>query len=320
MDGPLPEYKTLALDFDMNKLQRHENHVPKMRTASFVNHLLASLLVSSATSQTSTHNPRAGHSTRTNNSHHEQAHHRLAREAHLLSAARQFTCDSLAYGLRLDDCNYMASIGMLAQGRNDVTDNGRVWIGSDGANLFTFVNAAAGVPMTLVVWYAAPGDDQASFMNVRQPQITYSLPDKGSAVEVSVANGVPGGWSALYGRATALTPYGQIDNTFGEFNSGAWATADVSRLVNMSGDAMAIRVYGRHDPRKGGVAPLCVSDFRQCVYTCSEEGVNSCGETGTYQLVNCAGPHAEHSVDQDGNPTGGCQGWSFGGRLEIILL
>ncbi len=233
--------------------------------------------------------------------------------------SRQFTCDSLAYGLLAQDCAHMASIGMFAQGRNDLAENGRLWIGSDGANTFIFINAApSNIPITLIVWYKPPDDDQASFMNARQPQISYSLPEKGSAVEISTSNGVPGGWAALYNRSTTLTAYGQIDNTFGEFNSGRWATTDVSRLVNMSGNPMTVRVFSR-ERRGEGLEPLCVSDLQTCAYACNDGAVNSCGEAGTYKLVNCDGPNAEQSADPDGNPTGGCQGWSYGGHLEVIL-
>jgi hypothetical protein len=207
----------------------------------------------------------------------------------------------------------MASIGMFAQGRNDYGDNGRVWIGADGPNTFIFINAA-GVPITLVLWYKAPGDDAASFMNVRQPYISYSLPATGSAVEISAANGVSGGFSGLYNRSTELTAYGQISNTLGEFTTGDWATVDVSRLVNMAGNAMTVEVFGGESSE-----PDCVADLQTCAYTCSLDEVQSCGAAGTYKLVDCDGPNAEKSADPDGNPTGGCHGWSNGGRLEIAL-
>lgn len=152
-------------------------------------------------------------------------------------------------------------------------------------------------------------------MNARVPAISYSLTDPGSAVQISLANGVPGGWAALYNRSTALTEYGQIDNTFGEFSTGDWATIDVSRLVNMSGDPMTIGVAGRGGKAGAG----CVADMSRCVYTCDVGEGNSCGGEGTYSLLNCVGPNGVQSVDEDGNPTGGCQGWSFGGEVSIVL-
>ncbi|KAK0713970.1 hypothetical protein B0T26DRAFT_381702 [Lasiosphaeria miniovina] len=221
--------------------------------------------------------------------------------------AAQFSCDFPVFGLDSVDCEYMASIGMLGQGFNAQDENGRIWIGSQGPNRFTFVNAA-GVPITLIVWYMAPYDDQASFMNARAPDISYSLPTTGSAVEVSLANGVPGAWSALYNHSTTLSPYGQINNTFGEFSTGSYATIDLSRLVNMRGDQMTVIVSGG-----------CVSNMATCVYTCVSEGDNSCGAAGTYNLLNCVGPNAVQYIDPEGNPTGGCQGWSFGGDIQIVM-
>lgn len=236
--------------------------------------------------------------------------------ASLAAATRQFSCASLAYGLSAQDCNYMASIGMFSQGRNDVANNGNVWIGSDGPNTFTFTNAA-GVPIVLIVWYQPPGDGQASFMNVRQPQVSYSLPASGSAVQISAANGVAGAWAALYNHATRLSPYGQISNTFGEFDTGAWATADVSRLVNMAGNAMRIGVF--HSAAASSSDALCVSDLHTCAYTCKSGGASSCGASGTYELINCSGPHTGVGTDGAGNPTGGCQGWSNGGHLNVVM-
>jgi hypothetical protein len=213
----------------------------------------------------------------------------------------------------------MASIGMVAQGRNDVAENGGIWLGADGPNTFIFISAA-GVPVTVIVWDKAPGDDGASFMNARQPQISYSLPFAGSAVEISVANGVSGGFSGLYNRSTELTPYGQISNTLGEFSTGRWATVDVSRLVNTSGNPMTVEVFGAGAGNEGGSEPACVTDLHTCAYTCNLAQVASCGEAGTYNLVNCDGPNAEQSADADGNPTGGCHGWSNGGRLVVVLI
>ncbi|KAK4161881.1 hypothetical protein QBC43DRAFT_242751 [Cladorrhinum sp. PSN259] len=235
-----------------------------------------------------------------------------------LTTNQNFSCNPLVNGLDLDDCNYMASIGMFSQGKNAMASNGRIWIGSDGPNTFTFINGGK-APMTLIMWYMEPDDNQASFMNVREPEISYSLPDTGSAVEVSVANGVPGGWSVLYNHTSPLTPYGQISNTFGEFSSGIWATIDISRLVNMSGDPMTVRVYAEEPTKTVGLKPLCVTDLNTCAYACKGVDVHSCGKTGSYDLVNCAGPNAVRSTDLHGNPNGGCQGWSNGGHIEVVM-
>ncbi|KAM7198905.1 hypothetical protein V8F20_005972 [Naviculisporaceae sp. PSN 640] len=247
---------------------------------------------------------------------------------------RQFSCNSPSFGLTTLDCIYLSQIGVHSQGPNPLSPssssalssaNGQpehaIWIGSEGPNLFTFINSAD-VPVILILWEMAVDDGQASFMNARQPAITYSLPTTGSAVQISIANNVPGGWAVIYNRTTRLTEYGQVDNTFGEFSTGAWATIDVSRLVNMQGDGMSVTVMGsgKTDDEERKPNGVCVSDLSTCVYACNEGLGNTCGEEGTYSLLNCQGqPGSVQSWDSDGNPTGGCQGWSWGGNINVVL-
>ena len=205
----------------------------------------------------------------------------------------------------------MANIGMAGQGANSQTNNGNIWLGTDGPNQFTFTNNAVNpspVPVTIIVWYNAPGDYTSSFMNVRTPMISYSLPNIGDSVTVSLANGVSGGFASLNNHETTLSQYGQIYNTWGEFTSGNYATVDISREVNMGGNVMSINTSGG-----------CYSDMNTCVFTC--KGGNTCGESGTYDLTNCANgsqPGATYGLYGD-NPSGGCQGWTNGGQLQISL-
>lgn len=222
-----------------------------------------------------------------------------------------FGCDGLVPGLNAQDCQWMSNIGMAGQGDNVLSNNGYIWIGNDGPNTFTFTNEATNpspVPVTLILWDMPPGDYESSFMNVRRPKVSYSLPNIGDSVTISLVNGVSGGWAALNNHATTLSQWGQIFNTWGEFTTGSYATADVSREVNMEGNSMSIRTSGG-----------CVSNMDTCVFTCYS-GV-SCGDPGTYQLLNCAPgsqPGASYGLF-DGNPSGGCQGWSDGGHLDISL-
>lgn len=148
-------------------------------------------------------------------------------------------------------------------------------------------------------------------MNVRAPAISYSLPNAGDSVTISIANGVAGAWSALEDFATALSSYGQVFNTWGEFSTGNSATVDVSREANMAGSFMVLRVANNG----------CTADMGTCVYACTG-GANSCGAADTYGLFNCA-TGSQAGANQymvNGNPTGGCQGWSNGGHVDVWLM
>ncbi|KAH7025878.1 uncharacterized protein B0I36DRAFT_365527 [Microdochium trichocladiopsis] len=228
-------------------------------------------------------------------------------------SAASFSCGSLASGLSKADCDHMSNIGMAGQGVNSKSSSGKIWIGTDGANQFIFKNTGAGPPLTVIVWDFPAGDYEASFMNVRKPKIAYSLPNVGDSVTVSVGNGVSGAFSFLANHKTVLSQYGQIYNTWGEFTTGDYATVDVSRLVNTRGNPINIKV------QKNG----CVSNMDKCVFQCKNSALTFCGESGSYNLVNCEnGSQSGASKGTwDGiNPEGGCQGWSNGGKLEIGLV
>lgn len=219
---------------------------------------------------------------------------------------RDFDCSDLAFGLNRPDCQYMSSIGMAGQGANENVSNGHIWIGDDGPNTFTFTNQAK-VPLVLVLWDFLPNGYQAAFMNVRRPKVSYSLHNR-DEVTVSVANGVSGGWSTLVNSETRLTQHGLIDNTWGEFTTGEHATVDISREVNMSGTGIAVRTSGD-----------CTSDMDTCVFVCRSG--TTCGESGTYELLNCqpgSQPGAAYGTFANA-ASGGCQGWSNGGRLQVTL-
>lgn len=198
----------------------------------------------------------------------------------------------------------MSNIGMNAQGVNSYSNNGNIWIGGDGPNTFTFT-ANAGVDVTLIFWANPTGDYSSSFMNVRQPQISYSIAD-GQQITVSMANGLSGGWAGLYNGMTVLSQYGQIYNTWGEITTGDSGTVDVSREVNMGGNGMSIKLDSG-----------CVSDMNTCVFKCNSG--NTCGDSGTYSLMNCAaGSQSGASYGlYAGNPSGGCQGFSNGGHMSV---
>ena len=195
---------------------------------------------------------------------------------------------------------------MYGQGLNPTSNNGIIWIGGDGPNVFTFSNSGGNNSVTIIIWNAPAGDYQSSFMNAVSPQVSYSM-NYQDTLNISVANGVSGAWAALYNYGTVLSEYGQINNTWGEFTTGSYATMDVTREVNMAGNAMSIE------------APGCVSNMTTCVFECASG--NTCGDSGTYELLNCD-PGSQSGAtygEYDGNPSGGCQGWSKGGNLSVTL-
>lgn len=224
----------------------------------------------------------------------------------ILATRAQFNCNNVVRGLSKDDCNHMANIGFKSQGQNSFSNNNAIWVGTDGPNKFVFTNNA-NAPVTVVMWHAT--DYQSSFVNAVPAAITYSLAKQGDSVTISTANGVSGAWSSLVNRQTTLSQYGQVFNTWGEFTSGNFATVDVSREVNMGGNPMGIVVTNNG----------CQSNMGRCVFQCKSG--NSCGEKNTYNLVNCENgsqPGATHGT-RDGQPEGGCQGWTNGGTLKITL-
>lgn len=222
---------------------------------------------------------------------------------------RGFNCGNPVWGLNRADCQHMSDIGFGSQGKNDRGNNGLIWIGNDGPNKFHFTNRATeggDASVTVVVWYAKPYDYESSFVNVRQPYITYSLEHPGDSVTISVANGVSGAFAALNHRITILRD-GQVYNTWGEFTTGNYATVDVSREPNMGGNRMEIHTGGG-----------CTSNMDRCVFKCKNG--NRCGAKDSYYLQNCepgsqgGNPHIGY---YDGQPSGGCGGFENGGDVYV---
>jgi hypothetical protein len=208
-------------------------------------------------------------------------------------------CTNPVAGLKREDCNHMSNIGVGEQGVNADRNNGHIWVGNDGPNTFTFWNHAH-VPVTLILW----NGDQ-SWVNKFRPQVTWSL-DPDQSVTVSVANGVSGSWSGLYEHKTRMEE-GQVFNTWGEFTSGSDATVNISREPNMHGNSMNAKVSSG-----------CVADMNQCSFHCKT--LDRCGKAGEYDLINCSGPYRAYGIDPWGQPSGGCQGWSNGGHIDVEFL
>lgn len=178
----------------------------------------------------------------------------------------------------------------FSSGINAVASGGcTVWIGDDGTYTNTFTNNATNEAV-LVVWGSEPAY-QASFPKAVQPLITVDIPP-GKNVTLSFADGTSGAWAPVY-PDTLMTEWGQIQNTWGEYTFSPAGVVDVSREVFMNGDAMSI------------VGPSCTTDMDTCSFQCTG-GASTCGEAGTYSLLNCAG-QAGANASPDGF-NGGC-GW-----------
>jgi hypothetical protein len=145
-------------------------------------------------------------------------------------------------------------------------------------------------------------------MRHKRAYITYSLPEHGDKITISMPANVNGAFAALTNRQTMLNDFGQISNTWGEFSTGKWASVDVTREINMSGDRMHIKASNG-----------CVSDMNTCVFKCKRG--NTCGNRGTFVLEKCeAGsqPGAGHGKDPVAHdPSGGCGGWGYRGKGHV---
>lgn len=207
----------------------------------------------------------------------------------------------------------MSKIGMAGQGQNSLSPNGKAWIGTQGPYTFKFTNNAIhphAEPVTLILWtWEHAGDYQAMCVNVRAPKISVSLPKPGDSITISLAEGVTGAFASLDGHSTTLNQYGQVHNTWGEFNTrGSGATFDISREVHSKGHAMDIR--GSNG---------CLSNLKTCVFLCKDPNAKSCGKAGDYHIVNCGGGNpGAHS--ENGGADGGCSGWgNHGKHLDVLL-
>jgi len=170
-------------------------------------------------------------------------------------------------------------------GINSQTNNGKAWIGDDGAYVHEFINAS-GEDIIAVVWGEA-----GSWVNAQAPLVTHSLP-VGSSTKISFASGYSGAFAALY-PDTALVN-GQVSQTWGEYTHSVEGVVDVSREVNMNGRPLTI------------VGPTCTTSLTQCVFVCSSG--TSC--EFDYLLQNCdpaTQPGAQFGT-YAGSDSGGCGG------------
>jgi len=181
----------------------------------------------------------------------------------------------------------LTSVGAQV-GTNDESNNGAIWIGSDGFGTMEHVNDS-GDDIIVVCWGAV-----GSWVNAVKPYITHSLPS-GSSFTASFASGTSGACSAIYPDSSCRN--GQIANTWAEFTYGDITVFDVSREVAMSGHSLSL------------VGDQCTSDMSTCAFKCGS-GEENC--TFGYVLENCAPGSqtgAEYGKD-NGADSGGCRAGS----------
>ena len=188
------------------------------------------------------------------------------------------------------------ALGLKAIGTNSKTNNGAIWIGSDGPYTNEFSNTS-GEDLILVCW-----GSQGSWVNAVVPLITVSIPSGGKTT-LSFANGNSGACAAIYSDTELVD--GQICNSWLEHTYGPSGVLDVSREVNMNGHPIE------------AVGPSCTTNMETCVFVC--DSGDSC-LTG-YSLKNCAnGSQAGATYGQyDGADSGGCGGLGNGAPIKTCF-
>jgi len=186
--------------------------------------------------------------------------------------------------LAASDLAKLTSLG-CQKGTNAVSNNGGVWIGTDGPYVHEFINGA-GEDIIVVVW-----GSWGSWVNTQTPLITHSLA-AGESTHVSFASGSVGAFSAIYSDTQMVD--GQISNTWGEYTHSVEGVVDVSREVNMNGHTLEI------------VGPSCTTNMDTCVFVCSSGDVCITG----YELLNCdnGSQTGANYGEFEGSPSGGCGG------------
>jgi len=191
----------------------------------------------------------------------------------------------------------LSQMGVAGYGINDCTNNGNVWLGKDGSTTNTFYNHA-GEDIILIIW-----SGEGSWVNVHNPDVAVSM-KKGHHHTVSFADGISGGWAAIY-KDTVLEN-GLVKQTWGEYTMGEWGTIDVSREVWMKGRNMRIHT------------PNCVSDMDKCVFVCPD-GQDTCWQQ--YELHNCDNGSQGGATygTYGGMPSGGCGNFGSSPHLRTIF-
>lgn len=189
-------------------------------------------------------------------------------------------------------------------GKNDKSNNGGIWVGTDSAWQAEFTNDA-NKNAVLYCW-KADGFSGMS-INVNQPDISVGL-KSGESVNLSFAANVPAACAPAF-PDSLLAIFGGLDQTWFEVTFGEYGAFDISRNVNMNGCSIS---------SKGS---KCTSDMDTCVFKCKDSSVSSC-EAGTdYDLYNCdasSGGGGGYDTVMAGTG-GGCSMGSSGEKIQVVF-
>lgn len=153
-------------------------------------------------------------------------------------------------------------------GKNDKSNNGGIWIGSDSAWGMEVTNN--GEDAVYYCW--RENSFTGMSVNAFQPDISVGI-QKGQTIKLSFAENVPAACAPVTSSGK-LALFGGVDNTWAEVTFGSTGAFDVSRNVNMNGCSISM------------VGSKCTSDMNTCVFRCQDSSAKSC-EKG-YQLDNCS--------------------------------
>jgi hypothetical protein len=189
-------------------------------------------------------------------------------------------------------------------GKNDQSNNGGIWIGTDSAWQTEWTND--GNEDAVLYCWKADGFSGMS-INVNQPEISVGLKG-GESVNLSFAANVPAACAPMF-SSNKLALFGGCDQTWWEVTFGQYGAFDVSRNVNMQGHSIS---------SKGS---KCTSDMNTCVFKCKDESVSSCEKGTDYDLFNCGasnGGGGGYDTVMAGTG-GGCSMGSSGEKIQVTF-
>ncbi|CAO2647606.1 Nn.00g085280.m01.CDS01 [Neocucurbitaria sp. VM-36] len=189
-------------------------------------------------------------------------------------------------------------------GKNDKSNNGGIWVGTDSAWQAEFTNDA-NKNAVLYCWKANGFSGMS--VNVNQPDISVGL-KSGESVNLSFAPNVPAACAPAFADS-ALALFGGLDQTWFEVTFGEYGAFDISRNVNMNGCNIS---------SKGS---KCTSDMDTCVFKCKDSSVSSCEKGTDYDLFNCdasSGGGGGYDTVMAGTG-GGCSMGSSGEKIQVVF-